>query len=398
MKTKLLLTAIFFTLFFSARANKDTLLLKYLKYENSSGEKGITTFYYSEDLKNYKAKWELLDGSRYSINFHFLDQSNHLIRKYREYSDSLTSNNFYKYDKNGNLIEDFFERSDGVKGIAWYTYKNGKKVEANCRGLNGWFYGIIKYHYKNDKLEKGIIYREGKEIGFINYTYNDENYLIREFWDFGGKWNQSFTYEYFQPELTVNKYYTYSSPFLKETKAFKVKEEKYDWNNEKGGPSKYEYEGNKLVRKIYEYGNLKTITTYEYDNEGLLMKSFRNYNDGSKAEFSYHYNENRQLIRRLFHGENGFAGSESYQYDKEGKLMKAKWNQFDTWLTGSITFAYDENMGLKSGFFKGENGFDADIVFICDPNQNITQINWNFTFGKTQTYWFDYDPAKSSGD
>lgn len=372
-------------------ATNDNLLVRCLHYENASGEKGKTTFFYSEDNKKYKEKWELLDGSRYSINYLFLDQQGNMIRKYREFSDSLTSNNFYKYDYQGNLIEDYFERSDGIKGVAWYKYQDGKKIEAECRGLNGWFYGIIKYEYSNNKISKGIIYREGREIGRIDYAYNDQGYLITEFWDFGGKWSQTFTYEYFSPKDKNHKSYTYSSPFLKETKEYIVKTENYDWNNEKGGPSIYEYEGNKLLRKIYKYDSLETVTTYEYDRDGLLMKSFRSYSDGRKAVFSYHYNENRQLIRRLFQGDNGFEGTESYEYDIEGRLIKADWSKFDTWLTGTLTFNYDENNRLKSGFFEGKDGFDADINFEEDINKNITKINWKFTFGKTQTYWFEYD-------
>lgn len=370
-------------------ANTDTLLLKYLHYENSSGEKGKTILYYSESNKNYKAYWHLLDESRYSINYHFLDSEGNLIRKYREFSDSITSNNFYKYDQDGNLIEDYFERSDGVKGIVWYTYEDNKKVEAECRGLNGWFFGFIKYKYSGDSLTGGIIYKEGKEIGQISYSYK-QGYLIKEYWDFGGKWTQTFTYEYFDPEKRKPQSYTYSSPFLCESKEFLVKTEKYDWNNEKGGPSIYKYQGNKLVRKTYRYDSLETITTYEYDWKGLLMKSFRNYSDGRKAEFSYHYNEQRQLIRRLFHADNGFVGSESYTYDENGKLLTAKWNKFDSWLTGTITCTYDENNRLKTGFFKGEDGFDANIDFELDTNNNITKIHWNFTFGKTQTYGFEY--------
>lgn len=176
--------------------------------------------------------------------------------------------------------------------------------------------------------------------------------MIKEHWDFGGKWTQMFTYEYFKPENKKPKAYTYSSPFLNETEVFLVQTEMYDWNNEKGGPSIYEYEGNKLVRKIYRYDSLETITTYEYDRDGLLMKSFRSYSDGRKAEFSYHYNNQRQLIRRLFNGENGFIGSESYQYDGKGKIIRAKWEKFDAWLSGTITFNYDEKTILNPAFLK----------------------------------------------
>ena len=144
------------------------------------------------------------------------------------------------------------------------------------------------------------------------------------------------------------------------------------------------------VRKVYKYDLLKTVTTYEYDEKGLLMKSFRKYSDGRKAKFSYHFNENKQLVRRLFYSDYGFEGSETYQYDENGRLFEAKWSKFDTWLTGTITFEYDANNKLKTGFFKGENNFDANINFEVDSESNITKIHWDFSFGKTQTYWFKY--------
>lgn len=364
--------------------------LKNMHYENSLGEKGVTHFYYSLENKNYKAKWELADGSRFSINYHFLDENGNLIKKYREFSDSITSNNFYKYDSDGNLIEDYFERSDKLKGIVWYKYKNGKKIEAECRGLNGWFFGFIHYEYKNDILIKGIIIQQNQEVGTINYAYDELGNLITEYWDFGN-WNQTFTYEYESVLEHKPEFYSYSSPFLNPTKDFLVDEENYNWNNEKGRPSYYEYEGNKLVRKVYKYDSLETITTYEYDEKGLLMKSFRNYSDGRKAEFSYHYNENNQLVRRLFFADNGFLGSESYEYHDNGTLKLAKWDKFDTWLTGTISFEYDANNMLKSGFFKGENNFDSEIDFKSDKNGNLIRIHWNFSFGKTQTYEFKYN-------
>lgn len=370
--------------------NSNDFRLKYLHYENSSGEKGKTTLYYSEENINYKAKWELLNGSRSSINYHFFDKEGNMTRKYREFSDSITSNNFYKYDEVGNLIEDYFERSDNVKGIVWNKYENGKKIEAECRGLNGWFNGIIKYKYTSDLLTEGLIIKEGKQIGFIEYKYDEYGNLLKEHWDFGGKWTQTFTNEY---ELISEKQpdsYFYSSALLNETKDYIVSKENYDWNGEGGRPSFYEYEGNKLVRKVYKYDSLETITNYEYDNNGLLMKSFRNYSDGRKAEFSYHYNDKRQLVRRLFYGDNGFEGSESYEYNVNGTLKLARWDKYDTWITGIITFEYDANNRLKSGSFKGKNNVDADISFELDEMDKLIKIHWNFSFGKTQTYWFEY--------
>lgn len=372
-------------------AQNEKLRLKDMYYENSMGEKGVTYFYYSQQNKNYKAKWELLDKSRYSINYHFLNENGNLIRKYREFSDSLTSNNFYKYDTEGNLIEDYFERSDNVKGIVWYKYKNGKKYEAECRGMNGWFYGIIRYQYNENLLINATIIKGGVKVGTIEYSYDQKSNLIKEFWHFKDKWTQTLIYEYEEVQCKEAHAYTYSSPFLKETKEHLVNEEWYSWNDESKGPSYYYYKNNKLVKKNYKIDSLETVTTYEYDNDGLLMKSFRNYSDGRKAEFSYHYDNDRRLIRRLFHLSNILEGSESYFYNSSGQLEYAQWKNFDTWLTGKITFDYDSEGNLQSGLFTGDNNFDSNIYFENDDYGNLVKIKWEFSIDKTQTYWFKYD-------
>ncbi|OFX86913.1 MAG: hypothetical protein A2W99_04150 [Bacteroidetes bacterium GWF2_33_16] len=391
---KNLFTWIFFLIIvfpFQLLAQNSNLRLKKLHYENSIGEKAVTTFFYSLENKNYKAKWELLDGNRYSVNYHLLNDQDLLIRKYKEFSDSMTSNNFYKYDVNGNLIEDYFERSDKVKGIAWYKYENGRKTEAECRGYNGYFFGFIKYIYENDILIKGLIFKEGKETGFIDYKYDLAGNLIIEFWNFGN-WNQTFTYEYEAITSKKPDSYTYSSPFLLESS--NIKEEIYNWNNEKKGISYFEYEDNtKLRNKIYKYDGKTTNTSFEYDEEGLLMKSTRISSDGQKTVFYYHYNADRKLIRRLCFADFGYFGSESYAYDERGNLIEADWLKFDSWLTGSIKFTSKDDV-LVSGYFSGKDGFNADLLFDSDNNKRVTKIDWKFTFNKTQTYQFKYSSEK----
>ena len=45
---------------------------------------------------------------------------------------------------------------------------------------------------------------------------------------------------------------------------------------------------------------------------------------------------------------------------------------------------------LRFAKFKGDNNFDADIKFETDQYGNLIGIYWDFNFGKTQTYEFNY--------
>ncbi|MDF1551294.1 MAG: hypothetical protein P1P88_25965, partial [Bacteroidales bacterium] len=107
--------------------NTDKYLLKRLHYQNSGGEKGVTTFIYDINNQLYKAVWELLDSSRYSINYYTLNNGN-VINVSREFSDKMTSEKTFNYNDNGQIINEYFHRSDSVEGTARYEYDTSKKV------------------------------------------------------------------------------------------------------------------------------------------------------------------------------------------------------------------------------------------------------------------------------
>ena len=378
-------------------SGKKNLTEKYhpvkLYYENASGEKAISYFHYNADGINDKSYWTTLDSSRYSHNWQTFDQQGNLIRKYREFSDSLISSNIYKYDNSGNLIEESFERSDGIGGTTTYKYNDkGWLLSADCQGLNGWFYGFISY--QNDKQGqklRAIITKDSAEIGAITYTYDETGNLKEEFWDFPDVWNQTFIYDY---DLYIDSQptsYSSANVFITNTAKYQVVKEEYDFNNEQGGPSFYEYDSaGKLLRKIFERSDgFRTETTFEYDSSGLLVMSARSYSSGLTGTFSYEYNGNRRLVKRIFERSDGVAGSELYEYDYKMNLVKAEYQNFDSWLTGTLTFQHDDSGRLVSGFFDGSE-FDADLSFSYDVDGNIVKIHWEFTFGKAQTYQFEY--------
>ena len=374
--------------------NLEYRLLK-LHYENNSGEKGLTTFEYDENGNICKAIWELLDGSRNSINYYSYDKNCTLIKKYREFSDSITSTELFKYDIDGNLISENFQRSDSVSGIAIYEYdNNGNLSKANCKGLKGWFFGEINYIYDdNGKKIKGDIIQKGQNTGIITYSYDDKNNLIKEHWEFKNNWSQTFTYEY---EICTNNaplLYTSSNVFILNNNNYRLIKENYDYSNENGGPSYYKYnDKGKLLNKLFKRSdNFTTKTTYLYDCNGRLTKSYRKYSNGLSAIFTYEFTKKRKLLKRTFKRSDGKFGSEYYEYDENSRLTKAVYNNFDSWLTGTITFEYNKNNSLQTGYFKSDKGYYANIIFDYDEMKNLVKIHWDFSFSKTQTYTFEYE-------
>jgi len=364
-----------------------------LYYQNSSGEKGVTTFAYNENGIRNKARWELLDSSRYSDNYYTYDLNGNLILKYREFSDGMISHLFYTYDTNGYLISENFMRSDSVNGITHYKYTDdGRLIKANCKGLNGWLHGIIEYVYNANGLKiKGNFFKDGTPAGTIEYTYDDDNKLIREYWDFNGKWNQTFNYENVNHKKVSITTFTSPNVFIPTTSGFRVVKETYNYSNQTGGPSFFKYGKNgELVEKIFKRSDgLSTKTNYEYNEQGVMIKSYRNYSNGLSAEFTYEFNGNRYLTHRSFIRSDGLSGSELYKYNGKWQITGAIYENFDSWLTGEISFDYNKNGYLSNAHFIGKP-FNAEIEFTYAGNENICKIHWVFSSGNTQTYTFNY--------
>jgi len=378
--------------FKEVNANSNNPKLIKMPYSNSGGEKGISIFEYDKQGKLVKSLWRLLNNSRSSTNFYTYDDHGNIIKKYREFSDNLTSTEIFTYDEKNHLITEQFNRSDGVSNKASYIYNNNmdQVVIAKLENYHGWLTGEIHYEYQNNgKVKSGLIYQNGVTIGFINFTYNELNELMEEYWEFTGSYNQTFTFEYGTSPIIA---YTSSNVFITNPGEYKITNEDYNYNGETGGPSIYNYSvGGKLEKKLYMVDDkIKTTTTYNYDSTGILTSSLRIFNTGQKTLFKYEFDDRRDLISRIYLNNDSIIGSEHYEY-KNGILISGNYENFDGWLTGSISFDHAEDGKLAKGFFKGKNGFDAIITFTYDNYNNIIKIYWEFSFGKSQTYTFTYE-------
>lgn len=341
--------------------------LEKLNYENSSGEKGTTYFKYDKNNNLIKSFWTLNDKSRYSVNY-------------------------YDYDSLGNKVSEFFYRSDSVSGFATHVYNGSRLVQSELKKHKGWLNGLINYQYDDhNRKVSGNLEKNGNIICQVSYDYDSKGNLSREYWDFNGKWNQTFKYLY--KKKNSGKHY-YSSPFLTCENNYRISKEDYTFNNEIGGPSIYNYTNGLLTQKTFiRSDSVSTNTFYEYDKTGKLISSRRIYSDSSTAYFTYDYDENDNLVTRKFYRADTLYGFESYLYNSDNELTKAYLKNFDSWLTGTLFFTTDATGKISEGKFVGQNGFNATVSYMYNPDDLLSEITWNFSFGKFQRYVFEYEPA-----
>jgi hypothetical protein len=368
-----------------------------LHYENSSGEKAVTHFYYDPEGRNYMAIWHLEDSSRSSVNHHTLDSAGKMIVKSREFSDGIRSVQHFEYGPEGNLVSEDFSRSDGVTGRADYYYtQDGRLESADCRGLNGWFYGRIEYAWENGLRTGAELFRDSVSIGSIAYEYR-EGRLTGEQWDINDNWSQTFRYEY---QEAFPQAFVYSNVFIRENPWYRVRSEFYEFDGGtggplSGGPTSYTYdESGKLISREYiRSDGLSTMSTYEYDTTGVLVQSHRDYGDGRSMDFVYWYNGDRKLLVKTFTSTNGTAGSETYRY-RDGRLVRGEYVNVDGWLNGTLEFECDADGTVRSGVYSGKDGEEGSVDFTWDLDFNLVKIHWAFGSGQTQTYDYEYEASQ----
>lgn len=359
------------------------------RYENASGEKATTYFYYDQNGMMNRALWTLDNNERWSKNDYEYDDKGNLCSAFREFSDSLFSYENFYYDKRGNKIAEYFYRSDGISGMASYTYKNNRCISAEYNKYKGWLNGTVHYHYKKNIKTHADIILNGEIRCVITYTYDENNNLIKEDWDFGGKWSQTFNYEY---KMTNMKTLYYTSPYFRDLGPYRISKEDYTYNNKVGGPSYYHYgEGGNLEKKVFERSDgVKTTTQFSYEKNGQLKTSLRSYDNGDSGYFSYVYDEHDRLIKREYYKIDSLVAFESHLYDAEGKLIKTYLKNVDGWLTGSIDYEYNRFEKISSGVFHGEDGFDALLTFSYNDLTLLSELHWAFSTGDLQTYHYEY--------
>jgi hypothetical protein len=348
-----------------------------LDYNNSSGEKGVTFYNYSEKGVCETALWELENGQRYSINFQFYDKNNNMIKKVREYSDHKNTVRLYNYDKNNRLISEEFFLRDTSKGVTTYDYDDHNNVILiRCKNYYGWLNGIIKLQY-NDKGQKiaGELIQKDKHAAVIKYDYDNYGNLVKEVWDFNKEWQQEFNYIYEKPSDSKLINFTSPNPYVINLEK-PIQREKYTYGDKISGLSFYKYDSNgKLIEKIYERSDgFKTNTFYIYCNNGILLRAFRRYSNGKNALFRFAYNDNRQIAKKEFFTNDHVYGSELYNYSSNNELEKAEFNNSDLWLSGTINFEKVKNDTSVKAKYKDKQRFDAEINITYDSQSLLQSV------------------------
>lgn len=106
----------------------------------------------------------------------------------------------------------------------------------------------------------------------------------------------------------------------------------------------YEYDddGN-LIRETLEYGDGYEYTC-EYDDNGNLLWETSDYGDGDVDERVYEYDSDGNLLRETFESSDGYSSELTYEYDRNGNLL---WEAYENSDGDSHVCTYEYDSGGK---------------------------------------------------
>jgi hypothetical protein len=366
-----------------------------IDYVNSNGENGSTIFDWDSGGTPELSLWALNNGSRYSLNTLSYDRRGNLTEKKREYSDHKDTRQQYWYDERNRLVREDFYLLDTLKGTTTFEYdKVGKPSRVNCCAYLGWIHGVMEFSCDAEgRRTGGTLVRNNQQQAKIFYVYNSNGSLQREQWRFSGGWEQEFRYEYGSIPQSIS--FANPAPFLNTTSS-RVEREEYQYGQSPCSPSFYSYRRDgRLTEKVFRrWDSVSTVTRYLYDREGIPFAGFRRFSDGKNAYIRYGYDNRRLMTSRILLRNDGVRTEESFLYDADGRLQKAILQNADFWLTGTLSVTmWRRGMPLAASFAAAK-GPSATIVYRYDSANNLSEIEWTFTNGKRQRYWFEYRSKK----
>lgn len=132
---------------------------------------------------------------------------------------------------------------------------------------------------------------------------------------------------------------------------------------------------------------------YKYNETGRLVEFYREFSDGLTLNEFYHYDEKGRKIKEFFFRSDGVKGTAEHFYDEKGRLEKTVCDKYKCWFTGIITYKHDKDGRIIEGSInmKGENA--GRIEYKYDEHSNHTEEIWIFNSGWQQNFLYSYEPS-----
>ncbi len=296
------------------------------------------------------------------------------------------------YDENGNITKKTYEASYII-----YEYEDGQCVKESSYSEDGTLrqYNIIRCDEKGNYLELASYMADGTELaGRYKWKYDKDGNLVEEVWTMSP---------------AQERYYRFDEKGRKiEEGARENGEELYSYiteYDEKGNVTRFgdtRYintynEDGKLIKVTERNGQTETYETYEYDENGRLVRNTEYYYDGEMSSTKeYEYSDDGRCIKE--YKSSAQEGTYNvYELDEKGNCIKES-SYENGELDSSFLYSYDKKgnfIGVAEDY-SGYNGATEiyEYISVKVPPEKAKQLRIRQEFEKEWMGLPHFDPAE----
>lgn len=140
-------------------------------------------------------------------------------------------------------------------------------------------------------------------------------------------------------------------------------------------------------------GNLSSKNHHEFDDEGRMVRKWREYNDGQTSEELFHYNPDGQLSHESFNDSSGAEGNTRYEYDENGNAARMICEGYKGWLIGIISFAFESQGKRTRGTIERDGQPVGTITYQYGSGGSLIHEHWEIGKDWSQTLQYVYEEA-----
>lgn len=171
----------------------------------------------------------------------------------------------------------------------------------------------------------------------------------------------------------------------------------YDNSSGEKGVTNFEYDENGIMQRSFWtlLDNSRYSWNYHtYDSSGNMTLKYREFSDGLTSTNAFTYDENGNVLTDVYHRSDGRQGTVFYKYDDLNRQTEADCRGLNGWFKGLIKYEYDSGNRPIKGFISRDGKPFGTIGYQYDEGGRLILEHWDLGGVWTQTFTLEYRPSR----
>ncbi len=139
-------------------------------------------------------------------------------------------------------------------------------------------------------------------------------------------------------------------------------------------------------------GSDRSNNYYRYDDAGRMISAYREFASGVTSYEIFLYDDAGRKVHETFLRSDGVTGTADYRYLKDGSCERVICDKYKGWISGDIVYKRDKKNKRAVSAEIVRNGATAGTIdFEYDKKGSLIRDTWLFVDGFTQTFIYRYE-------